>query len=282
MAELITGAGGQLGKELVRLYPDAIALDHPELDISDEQAVKNFDWESIEVIFNAAAYTAVDAAETPEGKITAFKANVDGVVNLAAIARERDLTLLHVSTDYVFDGSNPGPYTEGDPVSPQNVYGQTKAEGEHPALAVPKHYLVRTSWVIGDGNNFVRTMLKLGAEKTELSIVNDQIGRPTFASDLALAMQHLYENHSPYGIYNFSNGGAPVSWADLAKTIFDLAKLDCQVKEISTAEFSRGKNPWAARPANSVFDLAKIEATGFKIKDWKEALAAYIKEELKK
>lgn len=280
MPELITGADGQLGKELVKLYPEAIAVDHPELDISDEQAVKNFDWQNIEVIFNAAAYTAVDAAETPEGKVTAFKANVDGVANLAAIARARDLTLLHVSTDYVFDGTKSGPYTEADPVNPQNVYGQTKAKGEQPALALPKHYLVRTSWVIGDGNNFVRTMLKLGADKDELSIVNDQIGRPTFASDLALAMQHLYEKRVPYGIYNFSNSGQPVSWADLAKTIFELAKLDCQVKEIPTAEFSKGKDPWAARPANSVFDLAKIEATGFKVRDWEGALADYIKEEL--
>lgn len=276
MSVVITGSSGQLGQELQALYPGAMAVDQAELDIADVSAVKAFDWSEVEVIFNAAAYTNVDGAETADGKTAARQANVDGVKNLAAVARDRDITLFHVSTDYVFDGTKDGPYAEDDAVNPLGAYGATKAEGDEFVLKVPRHYLVRTSWVIGNGPNFVRTMLKLGAERDELTVVSDQIGRPTFARDLAGALKHLYEAEAPHGIYHFSNDGGPVSWANFARAIFKAAGVDCTVHDTTTAEYFRDKPEAAPRPLNSMLDLAKIKATGLTIRDWQTALADYI------
>lgn len=280
MSELITGSDGQLGKALEPLYPNARMLSHDDIDIADLAAVRSLDWEGIDTIINAAAYTKVDEAETPAGKVAAWQANHQGASNLAAIATERDLTLIHISTDYVFDGTSKTPYTETDKTSPQSEYGKSKAAGDGVAGKVPKHYIVRTSWLIGDGNNFVRTMLKLGTERDQLTVVNDQIGRPTFTHDLAATIQHLQVKNPGYGIYNFSNGGEPVSWADFARAIFKQAQLDCAVSDVSTQEYFKNKDVWAPRPANSVLDLSKIEATGLKIRDWQTALAEYIDQEL--
>lgn len=282
MNEVITGADGQLGRALSQQYPEAFLANFNKLDISNPQQVKNFNWSNTQKVVNAAAYTQVDNAETPDGIISAWQANSQGVANLAAVATEHELCLVHVSTDYVFDGQQSHPYREDDIPNPQNIYGRSKLAGDLACSSTPKHYIVRTSWVIGDGNNFVRTMLKLGTDHKELTVVNDQIGRPTFATDLAKAIHHLDQNQTEFGLYNFSNDGEPASWADFAKAIFEIAKLDCKVRGITTAEYSTGKKPWASRPANSLLDLEKIKETGLKITDWREALKTYIEQETNK
>ncbi|MEX0748978.1 MAG: dTDP-4-dehydrorhamnose reductase [Candidatus Saccharimonadales bacterium] len=283
MSELITGANGQLGQALREIYPEAVAIDHDELDISNIEAVRHFDFSEIETIINAAAYTKVDEAETPEGMVAAFAANAQGVANLAAIARERELTLVHISTDYVFDGTKDAPYEETDPLSPISVYGRSKAAGDLAAQSVANHYIVRTSWVIGEGSNFARTMLSLAEKGVDPSVVEDQIGRPGFTVDLAQAIDHLLKTAPEPGIYNCSNGGDPVSWADFAREIYRTAGYDAgRISDTTTDEYFTGKTGIAPRPANSVLLLDKLEATGFICRDWREALAEYITKETSK
>lgn len=277
MSELITGANGQLGKALQEQFPDAQAVTREELDISNEKDVRNFDWSEVETIINAAAYTKVDEAETNEGFVAAFQANSEGMHNLAAISRENELTLVHISTDYVFDGSKKGAYQEDDPIKPLGVYGRSKAAGELAAISVPRHYLVRASWVIGDGGNFVRAMLGQGEKGNDPSVVNDQVGRPTFTVDLARAVDHLLAG-AEAGTYHMSNSGEPVSFADFARAIFEEAGFNRTVTDTTTAEYFADKPNAAPRPANSVFDLSKLEATGFENRDWREALSEYIQQ----
>lgn len=279
MSGVIVGANGQLGQELSRLFPEATKVDFKELDITDAKAVTAHNWEGVDVILNAAAYTRVDEAESPEGMPMAWSANVLGVANLANVARVHNLTLVHVSTDYVFDGTKPGEYEETDPVNPRGVYGSSKAAGDLAAATAAQHYIVRTSWVIGKGPNFVRTMLGLGRERESVNVVDDQRGRPTFAGDLAAAIKHLVETKPEFGIYNFSNAGPVVSWYEFTQKIFGLANISCKVEPTTTAKFSEGKESFAPRPANSALDLAKIKATGLNITNWESALVNYLKEE---
>lgn len=278
---LILGANGQLGKALSELYPDAVKTDIQELDITDVNSVANYDWSGTTTIFNAAAYTDVDGAETPEGKAIAREVNDKAVANLAVVATEKNLLLVHLSTDYVFDGSK-GPHKEDEPFSPLGVYGKTKAAGDIKAAKVPKHYIVRTSWMIGDGKNFVRTMLELGKKGLSPTVVADQIGRPTFTNTLVQAISHLLTTNCQYGTYNISNGGEPINWADLTREIFKQAGYNLTVVNTMTAEYFAGKGGVAPRPLNSMLDLGKIEATGFKPVDWKEDLKNYISNEKEK
>ena len=276
---LITGADGQLGRALQKIYPAAIKTDSTQLDITNPEALKKFDWNNIKVIINAAAYTNVDGAESAEGKSAAEAVNDTAVGNLAAVAAENDLLLVHISTEYVFDGTR-GPHKEDEPYSPLSIYGRTKAAGDQKAEHAPKHYVVRTSWVIGDGKNFVRTMLGLGQKGVSPAVVSDQIGRPTFTPQLAQAIKFLIDNKPGYGIYNVSNEGDPVSWADLTRAIFKEAGINQKVADTTTKEYFSDKPTSAPRPLNSVLDLAKIESIGFKPRDWHEDLREYIKKEL--
>lgn len=276
---LITGAGGQLGRALQELYPNARATDSKDLDITDEAAMKNFDWGNVEVIINAAAYTNVDGAETEEGRAAAEAVNDKAVGNLAGIATDKDMLLVHISTEYVFDGSH-GPHKEDESPSPLSVYGKTKAAGDQKAGTVPRHYIVRTSWVVGDGKNFVRTMLGLGGKGISPAVVADQIGRPTFTNVLAAAIKFLIDNTAEYGIYNVSNEGDPVSWADFTRAIFKEAGYDLAVSDTTTAEYFADKPQAAKRPLNSLFDLSKIESLGFKPSDWHDDLHEYVNKEM--
>ncbi len=278
---LITGAGGQLGTALSGQYPGARAAHARDLDIADFNALKNYAWNGIKIILNAAAYTNVDGAETPEGRVEAWKANASGMANLVRIAYEHQLTLVHVSTEYVFDGSQEE-HKEDEPLSPLGVYAQSKAAGEIAAGLAPKHYILRTSWVIGEGKNFVRTMLDLGQKGVSPSVVNDQIGRLTFTTELARAINHLLKTKPPYGIYNFSGGGELASWAEVTREIFNHAGFDLTVTDTTTAEYFKDKPNAAPRPLNSVFDLSKIKATGLELKDWREGLREYVKKEMEK
>ena len=277
---LITGANGQLGRALAKIYPKAIKADSAELDITSPEALRNFDWSSVEIIINASAYTDVDGAETPEGEKLAWAVNDRAVGNLVDIANRNNLLLIHIATDYDFDGTKNGSYKEDDPVNPLGKYAKSKTEGSKKASQAAKKYIIRTAWVIGDGKNFVRTMLDLGKRGVAPTVVADQIGRPTFTTELAKGIKFLIDNKPPYGIYNITNEGDPVSWADLTREIFKQAGYDLKVINTATKEYFASKPGVAPRPLNSVLDLAKIEATGFTPRDWREDLREYIKKEI--
>ena len=277
---LIIGANGQLGKALHAQYPNAHVTNNvAELDITDEKSLQNFNWSSISTILNASGYTNVDGAETTEGRVVAWRVNATGVANLANLANSKSMTLIHISTDYVFDGTKI-PHTEDEPLSPLSSYGASKAAGDVAVRLVPKHYLVRTSWIIGDGGNFVRTMLGLGKKGVNPAVVSDQIGRPTFTSELARAINHLLQKKLEYGVYNMTNDGQPVSWANLAREIFKEAGLKSQVTDITSEEYFASKPGSAKRPLSSEFDLSKLKAADFSPRDWQEDIKDYTKKEM--
>ncbi|WP_390885204.1 sugar nucleotide-binding protein [Corynebacterium glutamicum] len=267
---LVVGAGGQLGTALRAQFPDAEFVTRQELDITSDLTEARA-WKQYSTIINAAAYTAVDQAE--HDRAAAWDINAAAVANLATIARDNNLTLVHVSSDYVFDGTAES-YDENAPFSPLGVYGQSKAAGDIAATTAPRHYIVRTSWVIGDGNNFVRTMKSLDERGIAPSVVDDQIGRLTFTEDIAAGIAHLLEVGAAYGTYNLTNTGEPASWADVARAVFS---DPTKVTGVSTAEYFADKNA-APRPLNSVLNLGKIEATGFSAPTWQTRLNDYLKE----
>ncbi len=264
---LVTGAGGQLGRELMAQLPlagfEATGVDLPDLDIADRAQVEAMDWSRYDVIINAAAWTAVDAAETAEGRPQAWRANATGPANLARVAAARGLTLVHISTEYVFDGTHE-PHREDEPLSPLGVYGQSKAGGDCAVMAMPRHYLVRTSWVVGDGKNFVKTMASLAEKGVRPTVVEDQTGRLTFTSDLAAGIIHLLEAKADYGVYNLSGEGPVVSWCDVAKRVYELVGHDAEeITPVTTAEYYEGKVGISPRPLKSALDISKIKALGF-------------------
>lgn len=271
---LITGANGQLGKALGVLYPEADMVGRDELDITSDDIFTARRWKDYGTIINAAAYTNVDAAET-EGREAAWKVNAHAVANLAKIACENNITLVHVSSDYVFDGTNEL-HTEDEAFTPLGVYGQTKSAGDIAASMAPQHYTVRTSWVIGEGNNFVRTMNMLAEKGVKPSVVDDQIGRLSFTEDIAAGIKHLVDTKPAYGTYNLSNDGDAASWADIAKKVYEHAGHNAdEVTGVSTETYFADKDA-APRPLQSTLDLAKIKATGFAPRDWEEALEKYM------
>ena len=272
-AVFITGANGQLGRALQRVFPNATALSHQDLDITNKTAVDSFDWQHGSIIINAAAWTNVDAAEKPENFHQVDLVNHQAVRFLAEAATKHNLTLVHVSSEYVFDGSRIIHY-EDEPFSPLNIYGKTKADGDLAASTTAKHYIVRTSWVVGEGKNFINTMRDLATRNIKPSVVNDQIGRLTFTNTLARGIKHLLDANLPYGTYNITNEGPFVSWAEIAKIVFEkLGKPDSDVRSISTAEYFSNKPDSAKRPLNSILNLTKIEKTGFTPEDWRDKLS---------
>lgn len=277
---LIVGANGQLGLALQNKYPNARHADMQELDIASIQSVDNFDWNGVKVIINAAAYTNVDGAESTEGRVVAWKVNASGAGNLARIAVKHGIILVHISTDYVFDGTH-DLHTEEEPLSPLGVYAQSKAAGDIAVSLVPHYYLLRTSWVIGEGKNFVRTMLDLGKRGIAPTVVNDQIGRLTFTSELVRAIDHLLVNQAAYGTYNITNGGDPASWADITREIFKDAGYDLTVSDTTTEAYFADKDGIAPRPLQSTLSLDKIQGVGFSPVDWHTDLLRYIEQEVK-
>jgi len=273
---LIIGAQGQLGKALQKQYPGAKAVDVDTLDISDTGQLNAFDWGDTKIVLNAAAYTNVDGAETNEGRVIAWKANATAPRNLAHKCLDRDMTLVHISSDYVFDGTQ-NPHTEDESFSPLSVYGASKAGGDIAVSEVPKHYILRTSWVIGEGRNFVRTMLELGKRGIEPSVVADQIGRLTFTTELVKAIDHLIRTEADFGTYNVSNDGDSVSWAGITRAIYSEAGLKNTVTDVTTEDYYKEKEGIAPRPLQSTLDLSKLTKTGFSTTDWRESLKAYIK-----
>lgn len=272
---LVTGANGQLGKELKQLAPsfpqyDFIFLSREDLPIHHFEMVRHyFKTYQPQYFINCAAYTAVDRAE--QEKDLAFQVNGEAVGVLAAVCKENNCRFIHFSTDYVFDGTATTPYKETFPPHPVNTYGASKLEGEKQALQFnPGSIIIRTSWVYSEfGKNFVRTMVKLMKEKEEINVVNDQVGSPTYAADLAeVILQIIASGNWHPGIYNFSNKGI-INWYDFAVAIKELNKSNCKVNPISTAQYPTP----AKRPVYSVLDSSKIQETyGIQLKDWRESL----------
>lgn len=277
---LVLGAGGQLGRALRAELGDAPHIEYAaryDLDLSSPDLATARRWRDYGTIVNAAAYTAVDLAETAEGRRDAWAANVSGVAALARIAADNGIAFVHVSSDYVFDGTADGAYREDHPLCPLGVYGQTKAAGDEIVATVPRHYVLRTSWVIGEGRNFVSTMATLAQRGVDPAVVADQVGRLTFTDDLARGIRHLLETDAPYGVYNLTSGGEPMAWSDVARRVFELTGHDpARVRDVSTEEyFAQATQAVAPRPRNSVLDLAKIEATGFEPSDGIARLRAW-------
>lgn len=274
---LVLGANGQLGLALRAAIPEADFVTRHEFDVTDKECYKNISWKNYSTVINATAFTAVDAAETSEGRAAAWKINVTAVGWLAKLCSDNRITLVHISSDYVFDGTSELPYAEDEGFSPLGVYGQTKAAADALVATVPQHYILRTSWVIGEGNNFVRTMASLAERGIAPSVVNDQVGRLTFTQDLAAGIQHLLGTKAPWGTYNLSNEGPTSSWADIASRVYELTgKNPEDVTGVTTAEYFAGKVDIAPRPLNSMLDLTKIKQTGFLPASWQHRLEEYL------
>lgn len=275
MKVLVTGANGQLGRDLVEILNvthEVFGFGSKELDVRNiEQCRQIFFQVKPDVIIHAAAYTAVDMAETDEDN--AFAVNSFGSRNVAMAAEEIGAKLCYVSTDYVFDGTSAKPYKEYDNTNPQSIYGKSKLAGELLVQSLSKRYfIVRTSWIYGKhGNNFVKTMLKLGKEKPNLKVVEDQMGSPTYTVDLCHIILELISSEK-YGIYHASNTGS-CSWYEFAKAIFDESGYTTEVEPCSTEEFPRP----APRPRHSVMDHQSIRANSFTdLRPWQEALSEFI------
>jgi len=273
---LITGANGQLGRELALITDtsfDLIGLSRDELDITDlEQCRQAMNTYKPYAVIHCAAYTAVDKAESEPDE--AFRVNGEGTRNVAVAAREAGAKLAYVSTDYVFDGTSETPYNENDRTNPHTVYGKSKLAGEAAVQSLhDSFYIVRTSWVYGRyGANFVKTMLTLSEQRDQLKVVADQIGSPTYTFDLAVFLLKLVQTDY-YGIYHVSNTGT-CSWYEFAKAIFEESGIRMQVEPCTTAEFPRP----APRPAYSVMDHSSMRTNGFEpMRHWRDALVDFLK-----
>ena len=278
---LVTGSNGQLGSEIRELSSNYdysfFFTDREVLDITNQEEVKNFiDSNNINIIINCAAYTAVDNAEDDE--LNANKINHLAVKYLSGIAKEKNIKLLHVSTDYVFDGTNFKPYSEDDITSPNGVYGATKLDGEKAMSEINplNSIIIRTSWVYSSfGANFVKTMLRLGKEKESLGVIFDQVGTPTYARDLAKAILDILPkiNNKKVETYHYSNEGV-LSWYDFAKEIMRMAKLECKVNPIETSDYPTP----AKRPHYSLLNKSKIKTEfNITIPYWKDSLDECLK-----
>lgn len=279
MKTLVLGASGQLGQCLkkVAVQKNITTLSFPDeskANILDKDLLKIlFEEEKPEFVINCAAYTAVDKAE--DDVDLCRKVNKDGALNIAELCKAFGATLIHVSTDFVFEGDGHDLLKEDDEAKPVNIYGVTKLEGEQDVVnLLPEHFILRTSWLYSEyGNNFVKAMLKFGAERDELNIIADQVGTPTYAIDLAETILHIIQSgSSDYGVYHYSNEGV-TSWYDFAMGIFDISSTQVKVNPIPTSQYPTR----AVRPKFSVMDKTKIKSVfGVEIPYWRESLVRCI------
>lgn len=283
MRYLITGYKGQLGYDIERELraqgeTDVIACDKEELDITDREATLEYiERAKPDVIFHCAAWTAVDKAEEMEE--ACYKVNVEGTRNIVDASIKVGAKIIYMSTDYIFDGTKDGIYTEEDEVNPQSVYGRTKYEGEMEVRRNPNHFITRISWVFGiNGNNFIKTMLNLSDRFKTLNVVDDQIGSPTYTVDLAKLLVQMSKTDK-FGTYNATNEGY-VSWAEFAEYIFEIANKNVQVNHVSTEEYLEIMGTVQAyRPRNSRLSKDKLEENGFdRLPAWQDATERYIEE----
>ena len=277
MKVLVTGVKGQLGydvvKDLEKRGYQPIGVDRDEMDLMDNEAIRTFIMNlKPEAIIHCAAYTAVDKAE--EEVETCYQINAEAVKVISECAKELDVKLIYISTDYVFDGTKEGEYVETDLPNPINVYGASKLKGEqYVQTLLEKYYIVRISWVFGvNGNNFIKTMRRLGSERDELNIINDQVGSPTYTADLAPLLVDMMETDK-YGIYHATNEET-CSWYEFANEIFKQSRIEVKTNPITTDQYPTA----AKRPMNSRMSKAKLKANGFNLlPTWQEALAHYLK-----
>ena len=276
MKVLVTGVKGQLGydvvKDLEKRGHQPIGVDREEMDLMDNEAIRTFIMDlKPEAIIHCAAYTAVDKAE--EEVETCYQINAESVKVISECAKELDVKLIYISTDYVFDGTKEGEYVETDVPNPINVYGASKLKGEqYVQTLLEKYYIVRISWVFGvNGNNFIKTMRRLGSERDELNIINDQVGSPTYTADLAPLLVDMMETDK-YGIYHATNEET-CSWYEFANEIFKQSGIEVKTNPITTDQYPTA----AKRPMNSRMSKAKLKENGFNLlSPWKEALNSYI------
>ncbi len=285
---LVTGCNGQLGRAVRALAEergcakDFDFCDIDAFDMSDPAAYGKLDWSLYGTVINCGAYTAVDAAETPEGRRIAWAANATGPALLARTCAEHGITLVHISSDYVFDGTREL-HNEGEAMSPLSVYGQSKAAGDIAVAGCPRHYIMRSSWVIGDGKNFVKTMCMLSdkvaaGDLERVTVVDDQLGRLTFTRDMAAAIFHVLDTGAPHGTYDCTGSGAVKSWADIARACFEAKNGNGdKVVPVSTADYyASAEGPIAPRPHFSTLNLSKLEAAGFCMPNWEQELEEYL------
>ena len=275
MKILITGSNGMLGHDLIEALKDnheLVLTTSRTLDITDKEQVFDFiSQNKPDIVINSAAYTDVDGCE--ENQDLAYSVNGEGVKNLAFACREADSALLHISTDYIFNGENTRPWVEDDEIGPISVYGKSKLKGEQAILEIlDKYFIVRTAWLYGiNGKNFPKTMLELGKSHSEITVVYDEVGTPTYTPDLAQGISQLIESDS-YGIYHLTNSGS-CSWCEFARYIFEVAQMDVKVIPVTAAEFARP----APRPSYSVLENRNWIENGFKpLRSYKEAIKEYI------
>lgn len=285
---LVTGCNGQLGRAVRALAEERGVVDAFDFcdidtfDMSDPAAYGKLDWSLYGTVINCGAYTAVDRAETPEGRRIAWAANATGPALLARTCAEHGITLVHISSDYVFDGTREL-HDEGEAMSPLSVYGQSKAAGDIAVAGCARHYIMRSSWVIGEGKNFAKTMCMLSdkvaaGDLERVTVVDDQLGRLTFTRDMAAAIFHVLDARAPYGTYDCTGSGAVKSWADIARACFEAKNGNGdKVVPVSTADYyASAEGPVAPRPRFSALDLSKLEAAGFHMPDWEEELTEYL------
>ncbi|WP_435203116.1 sugar nucleotide-binding protein [Janibacter sp. GS2] len=272
---LVLGGAGQIGRALLRLLPHAVAPGRDELDLADPRSVAAYDFSAHDVIINAAAMTAVDHAESDDGGRLAWRLNAHLPAHLARRAVAERFTLVHYSSDYVFDGSVEV-HDEDEAFAPLGTYGTTKGAGDLAVSVAPRHYLLRTSWVVGDGANFVATMARLAREGVSPSVVDDQVGRLSFAAEIAAATVHLLAGQAPFGTYDVTQSGEPLSWAQIAREVFAACGRDPgDVTGVSTEQYSAGRVV-SARPRHSTLSLAKLAQTGYEPADQLDALRAHL------
>lgn len=289
MRVLVTGVKGQLGfdtvNELEKRGHETIGVDIDEMDITDEASVKRvLETEKPEVVIHCAAWTAVDAAEDEENIPKVMAVNVKGTEYIAKVCKKLDCKMIYISTDYVFDGQGVRPWKPEDERAPLNVYGQSKYEGE---LAVQelleKYYIVRIAWVFGtNGKNFIRTMLNLGKSHDRLTVVDDQIGTPTYTYDLARLLVDMAESDK-YGVYHATNEGGYISWYDFTVEIMKQAgKIEDQYNHVEVVPVGSDQYPAKAkRPSNSRMDKSKLAENGFTpLPDWKDAVERFVQNEV--
>ncbi len=295
---LVTGCNGQLGRA-VHAFAEQIGVidtfdfcDIDTFDLSNPKDYAKYDWGLYGTVINCGAFTAVDKAETPEGRRACWAANATGPALMARTCAEHGIVMVHVSSDYVFDGTQ-APHTEEEGLAPLSVYGQSKAAGDLAVEAWPLHYIVRSSWVIGDGHNFVKTMAKLSDRVADphdsldaVTVVDDQSGRPTFTDQMAKGIFHLLGyrgglvcvDPAPYGIYDLTGSGATKSWYQIAAKVFELRNHNAgAVTPVSTERYyANASGPIASRPHLSTLSLDKLASTGFVPREWEDQLAEYV------
>lgn len=290
---LVTGANGQLGRALRAAYKNAAHVEfatHADFDITADNIATARPWRQYQAIINCAAYNDVNGAESD--RAGAWAVNATAPARLAAVAAENSLTLVHVSSDYIFDGTT-DIHTEEELPSPRSAYGASKAAGDTAAQTAPRHYVIRTAWVFGEGNNFMSTMASLAQKNIEPLVINDQRGRPTYAEDLAKGIKHLLDTKADYGVYNLTSGGDAVTRDEIAMAVYiGMGHDPAEVHSVTTAQYNEHRIQQAAekgnsapaaastaeapRPAESTLDLSKIEATGFTPSNWRASLALYL------